>query len=359
MTSVGGKFVNFRDDGILGLANPQLAEGVPTFMDQLTAAGLQNTFSVCYGSYDGGQLVLGGVDSSLEASGSNAPITVAMDQSAGFYEVKVKGFRMKGGLSYDLPAGLNTAILDTGTTLLTMKDPYFSNQLVFWIGQAATATLTGDALDRINAVLAAPGNFHCFSGTELASFVPCLPPLEVAFEDVSGQEQTVAIPMSSVLWLYQLPSLCGTDYAVALSVIATDDGDYDLTLGDTFLRNVYTEFNRAASTATFRAPNSSLCGTSIPGLTDTTKCGATIVPPNSGPVLSIPLLIGLACAGAAVVAAIIVAIVCCCRARKRKHHRQTPAYTAVSSGGKDLEGVVEHRYQNRIAPVAVAPLPVK
>ncbi len=51
---------------------------------------------------------------------------------------------------------------------------------------------------------------------------------------------------SFFLLSFQSTSLCGNDYAVAMAVISGKTGSVDIVLGDAFLRNVYTEFNRDA-----------------------------------------------------------------------------------------------------------------
>ncbi len=331
MTSSSGKFSSFRDDGILGLAFPSLAAGIPTFMDQLAATGVPNVFSACYGKYDGGVMTFGGYDPSLVANGSFA-ISVPISSASGYFGVTVDGFSM-GASTYSTAGLYDGGILDTGTTLLITRDAAFVQTFRSWFSSAASATPGAGLAQRL---VDDPNHFACLSAAELASFIPCLPPLRIRMRDVSGTMQSVDVPASSYVWITESSSC--PDYSVALGVTYApfDLGSVDMILGDVLLRGLHTTYDRAAKVATFRQPIASLCGTGLGNITDSAVCGAR--PYFFG--LPLWAIATIAAGGIVVVATLIIILCCCCCRRKKKQ-----IYTEV---GKDSH--VQHAHERQMAP---------
>jgi hypothetical protein len=329
MSQSAGKFSSFLDDGILGLAFPSIAGGVPTFMDQLVLSGVPNVFSACYGSYDGGEMVFGGYDPAHVLPGT--PVTVPVDNSMGFYGVTISSIGM-GANSYDTTV-FGRAILDTGTTLIVTSDTSFVVQFRSWV-QSALSSVGASAV--AGGIVSNPGAFTCFTREQLSYFVPCMPPLVVSF-NVNGVVQSVSIPASSYLWIRETSQYCPGQYAVAEGIQYVDlPPGIDYILGDVLLRNLHTTYDRSKLTATFRVPNSAVCGTPLANVSDTATCAK--IPLWA----SIPLLyILLAAFGGAVVIAVVIIIICCCCCRRKKavaQYQGGHGYTPVN----EQHGSVNH-----------------
>ena len=354
MSTASGKFSGSRDDGILGLAFPSLASGVPTFMDQLAATGVPNVFSACYGSYDGGEMTFGGWDSALVAPGNTLVLQVPVDKSTGYFGVTVSQFSMAGN-TYAASV-YSSAILDTGTTLLMTTDMGFVQNFRGWL---ASALSSASASTVAQGLIDNPTAFTCFDRTELSYFVPCLPPLQVSFL-VDGVLTAVSVPASSYLWIYESDTICPGQYAVTQGVqLVAGLPGIDMILGDVFLRNVHTTYDRSGLTATFRLPNAAACGTAISNVTDTTKCSKI---PIWRTVSLLTILLAAFGAGAVVLILILV-ICCCCCCRKKKqhpqhhHHHHEPAHDGATPAGYNT--VVYAPVGQGNVNTAMAPFPTK
>lgn len=149
ITNIKGQFSNINDDGILGLANKQLGEGIPVFMDQLANFGLPNMLSFCFGRYTGGILSLGD-DLSRMADPNGFSYRVPMDTSMGYYGVRPSTMRM-GSSEMFLDAS-TYAIVDSGTTLL-LADPSVASKARSYVLASANQYLDSDTITAINQVM--------------------------------------------------------------------------------------------------------------------------------------------------------------------------------------------------------------
>ncbi|XP_003128442.1 gastricsin isoform X1 [Sus scrofa] len=128
-TEPGTSFLYAQFDGIMGLAYPDLsAGGATTAMqgllqeDALTSPVFSFYLSNQQSSQDGGELVLGGVDSSLYTGQIYwAPVTQEL-----YWQIGIEEFLIGDEASGWCSEGCQ-AIVDTGTSLLTVPQDYLSD----------------------------------------------------------------------------------------------------------------------------------------------------------------------------------------------------------------------------------------
>ncbi|XP_070274721.1 gastricsin [Myotis yumanensis] len=127
-TEPGNNFVYAQFDGIMGMAYPALSEGGATTALQgmlqegaLTSPVFSFYLSNQQGSQDGGAVIFGGVDSSLyQGQIYWAPVTQEL-----YWQIGIEEFLIDGQASGWCSQGCQ-AIVDTGTSLLTVPQQYLS-----------------------------------------------------------------------------------------------------------------------------------------------------------------------------------------------------------------------------------------
>ncbi|XP_067913824.1 gastricsin-like [Heterodontus francisci] len=211
----GSNFYYAPFDGILGLAYPALSGGgaMPVFdsmlKDNLVA---QPLFSVYLGripnNHDGGEVIFGGIDNSLYSGQIFwAPVIQELYWNIGMQSVLLNGqpaFCFQGC----------QAIVDTGTSLITVPNEYF-----------------GTLLQEINAHQNQNGEFvvNC-------NYIANMPSLTFV---INGAHLTV--PPS--VYIIQSNGYCTAGFEPTYLPPPTRDGPLWI-LGDVFLREFYSVFDR-------------------------------------------------------------------------------------------------------------------
>ena len=310
---MSGPLAGRGSDGVLGLGYTR--GGVPSFLDSAAGeGGLPNLFSLCFGPFGIGVLTLGDADAARVASGSR-PVSLAIDSSGGLVQVPVSAISLQQNVLEPVRHG--GAVLASRSDFIELSAAAFA-KVAAWLAQAAAAA-PGAASGRALRVLQPSEQWSCFSRPELASFVPCLPPLQFAF--VGGGDGSVAVPAWSYLAIQEGRPECPDEYAVRLSLRASDaiPPAAEFVLGLPFLRAVHLTVDRANGRAVFNVPAARACGIELANVTDTSECVPYTAPwfgvlPNwavAAIVLSIVVL-----------AAAVVLVVCCCRRRKQRRDRE-------------------------------------
>lgn len=114
-------------DGILGMAYPRLACNPscvqPVFDSMVQHLHMKSIFQICITS-DSGKIILGDWDKSLMREPPKW-VDMALSKPATYYSVKLSGKLMVDKRPLDLPQ-YNTAVVDSGTTLLVFSSAAFS-----------------------------------------------------------------------------------------------------------------------------------------------------------------------------------------------------------------------------------------
>jgi hypothetical protein len=319
---MSGALADAGCDGVLGLGFA--TRGVPALMDTASAeGGLENAFSLCFGLYSSAVLTLGGVDPSRVAPGSRQMV-LTIDKSLGTVQLAVSAIRVQQH-AYE-PVLHGAAVLASRSPFIDVSPIAFAS-LTSWIDQAISASASAE---RARQVLSQPEEWSCFSRAELASFVPCLAPLEFTF--VGGGDQSVLVPASSYFGIFENVPAC-PQYAVRLALRSrTLPPGVEFVLGFPFLRSVHVAVDRTAGRATLSSPAANMCGSGLANVTDTNVCVPyaaqwLAVLPNWGVALVVVVSVVL------LVAAIVI-IVCCCR-RRRKSRRDRGDFMLADAGSFD------------------------
>ncbi len=322
-----GAFCDARYDGVWGMAYALRAEGVPTVLDQLAKSGMQDIFSVCYGSYSDGMLSIGFVKQSHTDDCAEDGVTVPMDVSRGLVAVSPASFSMAE--EEYVPQRRMTAVVGTREAALITSDQMLVERVLGWL-IAAAERLDGGWLAK--RVLDRPREQTCFSRQELAQFVPCFPDLRIAFVTVNGTQQSVSVPAWSYFWITDGGGLCG-EYAVTLGVrLEQVEAGVDVVLGSAVLRSVHTTVDRRNSLLHLRRPRHSECGTSLANVSDTRACAASREPLWGGrPAWQA----AVAVAGAVAVTAILLVLACWCYRRNRRKKLRGRDYELVGADSLD------------------------
>ena len=196
-------FVNSGFDGILGMAYPSLSQdGSPTIFSLLLQESLieDASFSIYLNAktgYSGSKLILGGIDTSLNAT----EFTYTPLVSESFWEIELDQVTFDG---YDFLGEPINAIVDSGTTLLTVPSRIY---------------------EAILEVLGAE-DFDC-------GFVSQIPDLSFT---IGGQ--IYSLP-SSVFVLNEGNGYC----SLGIQPVDTSSEGFGIVLGDIFLKGFYTHFD--------------------------------------------------------------------------------------------------------------------
>ena len=188
-------------DGLIGMAFPQLAVGgVKTFMEYAIEQGQTSPSFSFYMNGNESAIIFGGVNQSL-ADGEFHYHAVT---GSGYWSVNAKAINFNGQA---LEEGLFTAIVDSGTSTLVLPQ-----QVAEDIAEVLGLSLSDE--------------FECSAAENWPS---------IGF--VIGEQQ-YEVPASA--YVLELDGVC------SLGIMA-DDGilpsEYDIILGDVFLRNYYTSFD--------------------------------------------------------------------------------------------------------------------
>ncbi|XP_077695191.1 gastricsin-like [Eretmochelys imbricata] len=214
-TEPGTSFVYAQFDGILGLGFPAISAGGATTVMQglmqknLISAPLFSFYlSGQEGMQDGGELLFGGVDSSLY---SGQIVWTAVTQDA-YWQIAIEGFSVKGQSTGWCSGGCQ-GIVDTGTSLLTAPQEIFS-QLMEDIG--AQENSYGEYMVSCSSIDSMPTISFTISGT--------------------------SFPLSPSA--YVLPSNSG-ECVVGISptYLPSQNGQPRWILGDVFLRSYYSVYD--------------------------------------------------------------------------------------------------------------------
>ncbi|XP_073176059.1 gastricsin-like isoform X2 [Lepidochelys kempii] len=214
-TEPGTSFVYAQFDGILGLGFPAISAGGATTVMQglmqknLISAPLFSFYlSGQEGMQDGGELLFGGVDSSLY---SGQIVWTAVTQDA-YWQIAIEGFSVNGQSTGWCSGGCQ-GIVDTGTSLLTAPQEIFS-QLMEDIG--AQENGYGEYVVSCSSIDSMPTISFTISGT--------------------------SFPLSPSA--YVLPSNSG-ECAVGISptYLPSQNGQPRWILGDVFLRSYYSVYD--------------------------------------------------------------------------------------------------------------------
>ncbi|XP_003403969.3 gastricsin [Loxodonta africana] len=210
----GTNFVYAKFDGIMGMAYPALSMGGATTALQgmlqenaLTSPIFSFYLSNYQGSQDGGALILGGVDDSLYSGQIYwAPVTREL-----YWQIGIEEFLIGGQASGWCSQGCQ-AIVDTGTSLLTVPQQYLSDLL-----QA-----TGAVEDEYGQFLV-----NCEDIQDLPTFTFI----------INGAQ--LPLPPSS----YILDNNGYCTVGLMSTYLASQDGQPLWILGDVFLRSYYSVFD--------------------------------------------------------------------------------------------------------------------
>ncbi|XP_070604985.1 gastricsin-like isoform X1 [Erythrolamprus reginae] len=214
-TEPGSAFVSAKFDGILGLAYPSLSSGGATTVMQgmiqenlLDAPIFSFYLSRQPSTQDGGSLIFGGIDSSLYTGQINwSPVTEDW-----YWQIAVEGFLIKNQATNWCSQGC-TAIVDTGTSLLTVPGQFFDS-LMQDIG--AQEVTTGLFVVSCNNVQNMPTITFVING--------------------------VHYPLSPSA--YTLPFYDGyCQIAISPTYVPSPNGKPLWILGDTFLRSYYSVYD--------------------------------------------------------------------------------------------------------------------
>jgi len=220
-------FSSSVSDGILGMAYNYLSEGTPTFMDQLVSNnGIKNIFSMCFAS-EGGVLVLGEVESSYY-KGSIQYTPIVNDT---YYVVNLNHI-VVAGESINVNSEV---IIDSGTTAMYISENIYE-QIVDQLQQTCLSDSASTIICGEDNIFNLPeGDCLEFSESDLKN----LPPITFTFPNVNKRGTvSIQIPGSN----YMRYTVSGTTYCGDF-IIFSGDGDLNI-LGDTFMRSLYTVFDR-------------------------------------------------------------------------------------------------------------------
>ncbi|NWJ11067.1 PEPC protein, partial [Crypturellus undulatus] len=212
-TEPGTSFLYSEFDGILGLAYPSLAAGgASTVMQGLLQENLldEPVFSFYLSGEEGsqgGQLLLGGVDSTLYTG----QITWTPVTQTAYWQIAIESFSISGQSSGWCSEGCQ-AIVDTGTSLLTAPQDVFS-ELMEYIG--AEANEEGEYV------------VSCSS-------IQSLPTLSF---DIGG----TSFPLTPSAYVLQSNGACSV--GIGPTYLASENGQPLWILGDVFLRSYYSVYD--------------------------------------------------------------------------------------------------------------------
>ncbi|XP_039987927.1 gastricsin-like [Xiphias gladius] len=210
----GDNFVVAKFDGILGLAYPSISAGGETpVMDNMMSQNLLNTnlftFYLSRGGEQGSELSFGGVDSYRY----RGQIYWAPVSSESYWQIGIQGFKI-GGSETNFCAQGCQAVVDTGTSMLTAP-----SQILGYIMQAIGAEEDQYGMYMVDC-----------------SQVNNLPTLIFVINGVS-------LPLPPYAYIGQH----GDQYCVVNitpTYLPSDDGQPMWILGDVFLREYYSIFDR-------------------------------------------------------------------------------------------------------------------
>ncbi|KGL81360.1 Gastricsin [Tinamus guttatus] len=212
-TEPGTSFLYSEFDGILGLAYPSLsAGGATTVMQGLLQENLldEPLFSFYLSGQegtDGGELVLGGVDSSLYTGDITwTPVTLTE-----YWQIAIDSFSISGETTGWCSDGCQ-AIVDTGTSLLTAPQDIFS-ELMEYIG----AESDDDGLYVVSC-----------------SDIDSLPTLSFVIGGTS-------FPLTPSAYVLESSGTC--TIGIEETYVSSDNGQPLWILGDVFLRSYYSIYD--------------------------------------------------------------------------------------------------------------------
>ncbi|NP_001076103.1 gastricsin precursor [Oryctolagus cuniculus] len=222
-TEPGTNFLYAEFDGIMGLAYPSLSVGDATpalqgmVQDGTISSSVFSFYLSSQQGTDGGALVLGGVDSSLYTGDIYwAPVTREL-----YWQIGIDEFLISSEASGWCSQGCQ-AIVDTGTSLLTVPQEYMS-----------------DLLEATGAQENEYGEFlvDCDSTESLPTFTFV----------INGVE----FPLSPSAYILNTDGQCMV--GVEATYLSSQDGEPLWILGDVFLRAYYSVFDMANNRVGFAA----------------------------------------------------------------------------------------------------------
>jgi len=224
----GYPFEPYLVDGIVGFAYRACsAVNAPTMMDNLVSAGYADVFSMCAGM-EGGALTIGGIGGYHSGSIQYTPIIEEY-----FYTVYITDMLVRG---QSLGVGPNVynsggAVVDSGTTDLIMPRTAYNALTSIVMADCRDHYLTGTC-DVDSRFSIWQGYCYSLSAQEVAAY----PDITVVFDG------GVEVDIKPQNYLVQGYCLDETLYAIAIDPAP---GYYGTIMGDTFMRNVETVFDRA------------------------------------------------------------------------------------------------------------------
>ena len=263
-------------DGIFGMAMAALdctpTCTTPLMADLVAQNGLDDAFSMCL-SEAGGWLVVGGVDDQFR---SGPFVTVPMVKSASdaylYYRVAFTGLAVgqhginmvpsttSGGAANPNAGAQNTAIVDSGTTLLLLPGTLFDELVGTFVAHFAhlDGVLGTSTRASVLSKLGGGGGQPCLHSPPDPTEWPLIrmqlgPGLQIElpaylyFSRVGG-----GAALSSAMWCFGIQPLEGTTQGIAETI-----------LGDTVLRGFYVAYDRQKELIGFAPVNEATCG--LPG----------------------------------------------------------------------------------------------
>ncbi|KAK4531489.1 hypothetical protein CCYA_CCYA08G2346 [Cyanidiococcus yangmingshanensis] len=232
--------------GIWGLAYEAAAcsPSCPTpLFDSMVKQGLvpRNVFSICL-SDKGGALILGGEADSRYRLGPYSWIPIISQNPPIYYEVSIKDFEVGVGGS-SLSAYIDSAIFDSGTTLLAMGDTAFTSV----ISSMKRAVCAGNSSFCHSRFWSEAPACTALSSSALAS----LPNMTITFKN------DVKMVLDPDTYLIKVE--VGGELLYCLGVEGIPGLGSTIVLGDVVLRRYTTVFNRENSSIGF-APSVPGCG---------------------------------------------------------------------------------------------------
>ncbi|XP_068964401.1 gastricsin-like [Petaurus breviceps papuanus] len=214
-TEPGTSFVYANFDGILGLAYPSISSGgATTVMQGFLQEDLLNEPVFAFylsgdeNSHNGGEVTFGGVDTSLYTGDIYwTPVT-----EEAYWQIAINGFSI-GGESTGWCSDVCQAMVDTGTSLLTLPQDMFS-ELMQYIG----------AEEDEGAYLVSCSN------------IQSLPTLTF---NINGVD--FSLPPSAYILSSSDSNYC--EVGIMSTYLTSESGQPLWILGDVFLRNYYSVFD--------------------------------------------------------------------------------------------------------------------
>lgn len=228
-----------NSDGILGLAYPSIGNnGFPSVFDSLVLAGkVDNIFGMDL-QVNGGRLDLGKIDT----SSCKQPIQYTPIVEEEYYNIQIESITVEGTKATYPDKESQLSIVDSGTTYMLLPDTVYE-AVMGGFKKYCNSHSTVMSLCGSNGLLNLPeGYCGAITDSDLNEIKAHYPPITFTFPLSSGGSFSVDIGGDAYV-IYSPYDSPGYPYCATIGIVSSGTDILSI-LGDSFMKGVYTAFDR-------------------------------------------------------------------------------------------------------------------